>query len=82
VKASGKDGQFPIGTLTVGLKVELTKSPDGWVGLRVPFVGAGLGGSVGYEREIIQTVTLVLGPPVDRNGNPVPVAAAMDEVKG
>jgi hypothetical protein len=82
VKAAGNDLQFPVETLTVELKVELTKYADGKAGFRVPFVGAELGGSAAYQRETMQTVTLVLGSPVDRDGNPVKVAAATDVVKG
>ncbi len=75
---------LPAGTnaLTLELKVGLTKSADGKAGFRVPFVGAELGGSAAYQRETVQTVTLVLGSPVDRHGNPVKVAAASDEMKG
>lgn len=71
--------QFPIQTLTVELTVGVTKSADGTAGFRVPFVGAQLGGSAGLDHETTQTVTLVLGAPVDRAGRPVKVAAAGDE---
>ena len=82
VKAAGKDLQFPIETLTVELKVGVTRSTDGRAGFRVPFVGAELGGSKGMDRETMQTVTLVLGAPVDAEGNPVKVASASDTLMG
>ena len=81
-KAAGARAQFPIQTLTVQLKVGLTKLADGKVGFRVPFVGAELGASAGLHQETTQTVTLVLGPPVDQEGRPIQVSEATDEVKG
>ena len=81
-KAVGKDLQFPIETLTVELKVGVTRSKEGKAGFHVPLVEAELGGSIGIDRQTLQTVTLVLGAPVDRHGNPVKVASASDEPKG
>jgi Trypsin-co-occurring domain 2 len=80
-KAAGKDVQFPIETLTVELKVGVTKSKAGKVGFTVPFIGAELGGSAGRDRETVQTVTLVLGSPVDRAGRQVKVSSSTDEEK-
>jgi hypothetical protein len=80
-EAAGKDVQFPVETLTVELKVGVTKTKDGKVGFRVPMVGAELGGSVGYDRETVQTVTLVLGAPVDREGRPRKVARSSEQRK-
>jgi hypothetical protein len=80
-KATGAAVQFPIQTLTVQLKVGLTKLADGKVGFKVPFVGAELGGSAGLHQETTQTVTLVLGPPVDQKGRPVSVAKATNTLK-
>ncbi|MDQ2759168.1 MAG: hypothetical protein M3Y17_01710 [Actinomycetota bacterium] len=81
-KAAGQDLQFPIETLTVELKVGVTKSKEGRAGFHVPLIEAGLGGSIGVDRQMLQTVTLVLGAPVDRGGNPVKVASASDQLKG
>jgi Trypsin-co-occurring domain 2 len=81
-KAAGMDVQFPIESLTVELKVEVTRSAAGRAGFKIPFVGAELGGSAGYDRESMQTIIVVLGPPVDRDGRPVKVASATDEEKG
>jgi hypothetical protein len=72
--AAGQDLQFPVESLTVELKVGVTRSKEGKAGFHVPLVEAELGGSVGVDRETLQTVTLVLGPPVDREGQPVKVA--------
>jgi hypothetical protein len=80
-KAAREDLQFPIETLTVELKVAVTRSTEGTAGFRVPFFGAELGGSTGVDRETLQTVTLVLGAPVDRDGKPVKVASATNERK-
>ena len=80
-KAAGAPVQFPIETLTVELKVGITKSLDGKAGFTVPFVGVELGGSVGRSAETLQTVTLVLGPPVDQDGTPVKVASASEARK-
>src|SRR5919206_1046540 len=81
-KAAGAAAQFPIQTLTVQLKVGLTKQADGKLGFKVPFVGAELGASAGLHQDTSQTVTLVLGPPVDRQGRPISVAQVTDEEKG
>jgi hypothetical protein len=81
-KATETDVQFPIESLTVELKVGVMRSKEGKAGFRVPFVGAELGGSAGFDRETLQTVTLVLGAPVDQAGNPVKVTSAGDELKG
>jgi hypothetical protein len=81
-KAAGQDLQFPVETLTVELKVGVTKRADGRTGFKVPLVGAEFGASAGYNRETMQTITLVLGSPVDREGRPVKVAASTHELKG
>jgi hypothetical protein len=81
LQAAGADAQFPIQTLTVQLKVGLTKLADGKLGFKVPFVGAEIGASGGLHQETVQTVTLVLGPPVNRAGRPIMVAEETDEEK-
>lgn len=81
VEAAGKDVQFPIETLTVELKVGVTRSKEGNAGFTVPFIGAELGGSAGRDQETVQTVTLVLGAPVDREGRLVKVSSSTDEQK-
>jgi hypothetical protein len=81
-KSAGANVQFPIQTLTIDLKVVLTRQADGKAGFKVPFIGAEIGGSAGIHHERAQTVTIVLGPPVDRDGNPIKVAQATDDKKG
>jgi Trypsin-co-occurring domain 2 len=78
-KAAGQAVQFPIESLTVELKVGVTKSVEGKAGFTVPLLGVELGGSGGYASELLQTVTLVIGSPVDENGNPIKVAQETDE---
>ena len=80
-KAAGEDLQFPIQSVTIELKLGVTISASGKAGFRVPVVGAELGGSAGYDRASIQTLTLVLGAPVDQYGEPVKVANLSDERK-
>ena len=77
----GKDLQFPIETLTVELKVGVTRSKEGKAAFRVPLVEAQSGAGASVHREALQTVTLVLGSPADRQGNPVKVASGSDELK-
>jgi len=81
-KAAGENLQFPIETLTVELQVGVTRSKEGKAGFHVPVIEAELGGSAGLDRQTLQTVTVVLGSPVDRAGNPVKVASATDELVG
>lgn len=81
VEAAEKDVQFPIETLTVELQVGVTRSADGKAGFKVPLIGAELGASAGFGRETVQTVTLVLGAPVDRDGRPVRVASSTSKPK-
>jgi Trypsin-co-occurring domain 2 len=81
-KGSGYGCAVLIETLTVELRVGVTRSAEGRAGFKVPFVGADFGGSAGYDRETTQTMTVVLGSPVDREGRPVKVAKATDEVRG
>ncbi|MGH9275898.1 MAG: trypco2 family protein [Acidimicrobiales bacterium] len=81
-EAAGADIQIPVESMTVALHVAATRSRDGKAGFRVPFVNAELGASAGWQREHMQTVTVVFGPPVDRDGNPVKVARASAKRKG
>jgi hypothetical protein len=81
-KAAGRDLQFPIESLTVELKVAVTTHGEGKAGFRVPVVGAELGGAGGYNRELLQTITPVLGSPVDRLGRQVKVAETTHEEMG
>ena len=80
-RANSAGLQFPIQSLTIELKVGLTRKADGKLGFKVPLVGAEFGAGAGFERETVQTVTVVLGPPVDRHGRSVPVAGLSHEKK-
>ena len=80
--AAGSAVQFPVDSMTVELKVVATRSADGRAAFSVPFVNVGLGGSAGWQRETMQTVTVTFGAPVDEAGHPVRVTASSDELKG
>lgn len=79
VAAAGASVQFPVQAVTVELKVGLTKTREGKAGFKVPFVGAELGGSGGSHHEELQTITVVLGSPVDASGAPIKVAQASEQ---
>jgi Trypsin-co-occurring domain 2 len=74
--------QLPIESMTVQLTVTAKRSVDGKAGFKVPFVGLELGGGAGRQRGSEQLVTVVFAGPVDREGKPVKVAPATDELKG
>ena len=83
-QAAGADSdiQLPVESMTVVLTVTATKSKDGKAGFKVPIVELELGGSAGQERGSKQTVTVVFGGPVDRDGRPVKVAQESAQRKG
>lgn len=74
--------QLPVESMTVQLQVAATRSRDGKAGFAVPIVNVELGGSAGWQREVMQTVTVVFSEPVDREGNSVRVAQRSSERKG
>jgi hypothetical protein len=79
---AGSDIQLPVESMTVVLTVEATKSLDGKAGFKVPVVELELGGGGSRERSSGQTVTVVFGEPVGRDGRPVKVAHASDKPMG
>ena len=83
-RAAGAESaiQLPVESMTVELKVTATRSVDGKAGFKVPFVNLELGGGANRERGSDQTVTVVFGGPVDREGKPVKVTQATSELKG
>jgi hypothetical protein len=74
--------QLPVQSMTVVLTVTATRSADGKAGFKVPIVDLELGGGLSRERGSEQTVTVVFGGPVDRDGNPVKVAQGTDSLIG
>lgn len=82
IAAAGRPMQFPVVSMTVELKVAATRSADGKAMFSVPFVNVGLGGSAGWQRETMQTVTVTFGSPVDETGNSIKVTASTNELKG
>jgi len=79
---AGSEIQLPVESMTVVLKVTATRSASGKAGFKVPVVELELGGGGSRERGSEQTVTVVFGGPVDREGNPVKVASAADVMPG
>jgi len=79
---AGSDIQLPVESMTVVLTVEATRSLEGKAGFKVPVVELELGGGGGRQRSSGQTVTVVFGEPVDRQGRPVKVARVTGEPKG
>lgn len=79
---AGSDIQLPVESMTVVLTVQATKSSGGKAGFRVPVVELELGGEGSRERSSGQTVTVVFGQPVDRQGRPVKVASTSDKPIG
>jgi hypothetical protein len=70
--------QLPVESMTV----TATRTREGKAGFKVPIVEVELGGGGSRERGTGQTVTVVFGGPVDREGKPVKVARASSELKG
>src|SRR3984957_9430130 len=79
---AGSDVQLPVESMRVELRVTVTRSADGRAGFTVPVVGLQLGGGAERQRGTEQTVTVVFGGPVDRDGRPVKVASASDVLLG
>ena len=79
---AGSEIQLPVESMTVVLTVEATNSFNGKAGFKVPVVELELGGGGSRDRSSGQTVTVVFGQPVDRQGRPVKVASASDTPKG
>ena len=75
------DIQLPVESMTVELMVTATRTREGKAGFKVPIVEVELGGGGSRERGTEQTVTVVFGGPVDREGRPVKVAQATSERK-
>jgi hypothetical protein len=69
-----RDIQLPVESMTVDLKVVATRSADGKAGFKLPVVNVELGGAASWQREAVQTVTVVFSHPVDREGRPVKIA--------
>ncbi|MBV1856536.1 trypco2 family protein [Catellatospora tritici] len=75
--ATGSAIQFPVGQVTLQFQVGVTRNAEAQGGVR--FWVLELGSSAGVARESIQTVTIVLDPPVDPDGRPIRVGSSTDE---
>jgi hypothetical protein len=80
-RQSGEDAdvRFPVTSVTVQLQVVATTTAGGRGGFKVPVVNLELGAEGSRQWENTSTVTLMLGPPVDRSGLPVKVAKRLPE---
>jgi hypothetical protein len=81
-QGAASDIQLPVESMTVVLTVTATRSADGKAGFKVPIVDLELGGGATRARGSEQTVTIVFGGPVDRDGNPVKIAQSRDSLIG
>jgi hypothetical protein len=83
-RESGEDAdiRFPVTSVTVELQVVATKAGGGKGGFKVPFVHLELGAEASRTSGNTNTVTVVLGEPVDRTGTPVKVAKTSWTPKG
>jgi hypothetical protein len=80
-KGGGSEIQLPVESMTVELQVVATRAHDGRAGFAVPLVNVELGGCASWQREAMQTVTVVFGPPVERDGTVAKIAQATDTLK-
>ena len=69
---------FPVAGVQLEFHVGVTRTGEGKAGVK--FWVVELGGSGGYAREEIQTVTVTLGAPVDPNGNPITIYRSSAEM--
>lgn len=74
------DFAFPVGQVTLSFQVGVTTSGSGSGKVKVWVLELGAEGS--YARETIQTVAVVLEPPVDTAGNRLRVASERGELPG
>ena len=76
-RAAGADSdiQLPVESMTVELSVIVTRSADGKAEFMVPVTGMQIGNE-SCDRVLEHKVTVVFGGPLDRDGNPVKVAAS------
>ena len=83
-RASGEQAaiRLPVESVKVELAVVAATDVEGRAGFKVPVVNLELGGSASRLRERTSTVTVVFGPPVDGDGNPVQVTETGPEMDG
>lgn len=76
-EGAGADFQFPVEGVQLEFHVAVTRTGEGKAGVKFWVVEAG--GSASYAREEIQTVTVTLGAPVDRDGHRYKVHRGSDD---
>jgi hypothetical protein len=70
--------RFPVGEITLSFQVGLTRSGSGSAGLQLWVFE--LGADKSFAKETVQTVTIVLEPPVTADGEPIKVASSSDKL--
>lgn len=74
------DIQFPVGQVTLEFKVGMTKTGEGAGKVKLWVLELGATGK--YAQESVQTISVVLEPPVDSEGRPIKVSAGSQEMPG
>jgi hypothetical protein len=65
--------RFPVGQITLSLQIGLTTSATGSAGMDLWVLELGAEGS--YAKETVQTVSIVLEPPVTAEGEGIKIAS-------
>ncbi|WP_132118002.1 trypco2 family protein [Actinocrispum wychmicini] len=76
----GADIQFPVGQVTLQFQVGLTRSDDTDGKLKLWILE--LGSAEKYAEQSVQTISVVLEPPVDAQGRPITVSAESADLPG
>lgn len=80
IEGEDADLVFPVGQVTMSFQVGLTAAGTASGGVDLWVVDVKAEGAIG--RESIQTVTIVLEPPVDRDGRPVKIKGVDTSLPG
>lgn len=72
--------EFPVESVSMTFQVGVTKEAGTNAGIKVWVLEAGASGK--YAQESVQTVTVELGAPVDRYGNPISVSGRSTGLPG
>jgi len=75
-RSAGEDIHFPVGEVELTVHVGVTSQGSG--SGRAQFWVLEFGADLSHTRETVQTVTIRLGPPVDRQGQTIRVTRDLD----